>query len=153
MVMPSPLQPHSSASPLRLVLTSIKGEMMETIFMGMISIKYQLTWEPQPGVQCVKGKCTSHFHKARLSGKEGLRFALIMPGFGVALVVFNQTTQIDLTQMYNPVCLHCFPTFPRRRLGVREVQKPWPISEGLFGSKGRESIAPQPPGNSLPASP
>lgn len=51
--------PHSPASPLRLVLTSIKGEMMETIFMGMISIKYQLTWEPQPGVQCVKGKYTS----------------------------------------------------------------------------------------------
>ncbi|KAF6361559.1 homeobox D8 [Rhinolophus ferrumequinum] len=49
-----PPSPHSSASPLRLVLTSIKAEMMETIFMGMISIKYQLTWEPQPGMQCVK---------------------------------------------------------------------------------------------------
>lgn len=79
---PPPAPPHSSASPLRLVLTSIEGEMMETIFMGMISIKYQLTWEPQPGVQCFKGKCTSHFHKARSAGKEGLRFALIMQGIG-----------------------------------------------------------------------
>lgn len=51
-------------------LTSIKGEMMETIFMGMISIKYQLTWEPQPGMQCVKGKCTSHFHRACSAGKS-----------------------------------------------------------------------------------
>lgn len=68
--------------------------MMETIFMGMISIKYQLTWEPQAGVQCVKGKCTSHFHKARSAGKEGLRFALIMQSIGVTLVAFNQTTWI-----------------------------------------------------------
>lgn len=60
----------------------------------MISIKYQLTWEPQPGVQCVKGKCTSHFHKACSAGKEGLRFALIIPGFGVTLVAFNQATWI-----------------------------------------------------------
>ena len=60
--------------------------------MGMISIKYQLTWEPQPGVQCVKGKCTSHFHKALSAGKEGLRFDLIMQGIGVTLVAFNQTT-------------------------------------------------------------
>lgn len=94
MLMPAspPPPPHSSASPLSLLLTSIKGEMMETIFMGMISIKYQLTWEPQPGVQCVKGKCTSHFHKACSPGKAGTRFALIMPGFGVTLVAFNQTT-------------------------------------------------------------
>lgn len=89
-----PPSPHSSASPLRLVLTSIKGEMMETIFMGMISIKYQLNWGPQPGVQCVKGKRTSHFHKACSSGKEGLRFALIIPGFGVTLVAFHQAAWI-----------------------------------------------------------
>lgn len=48
-------------------------------------------------MQCVKGKCTSHFHKARSAGKERLRFALIMLGLGVTLVALYQTIWMDPT--------------------------------------------------------
>lgn len=94
--------------------------------MGMISIKYQLNWEPQPGVQCVKGKCTSHFHKACSSGKEGLRFALIIPGFGVTLVAFHQATRIG----------------PNPQSTARSVYRACPCSLGCAHvSKGAKAAA------------
>ena len=144
---------HSSVSPLRLGLTSIKGEMMETVFMGMISIKYQLTWEPQPGVQCVKGKCTFHFHKARSAGKEGLRFALIMPGLGVTHVAFNQTTWIGPSSKNAVRSDYTVLTqVPWAAPAYSEVQKPRPASAGLLRGPG-ESFALQPPGSGLSCTP
>lgn len=127
-----PPPPHSSASPQSLVLTSIKGEMMETIFMGMISIKYQLTWEPQPGVQCVKGKCTSHFHKACSPGKEGPRFALIMPGLGG-----SPLRPLIKPLKTHPKCMAVWSVYtvcpcPWAAPAYPEVQKPWPTSGGLL---------------------
>lgn len=76
----SPHPPHSwTSSPpppgRSLVLTSIKGEMVETIFMGMISIKYQLTCEPQPVVQCIRGRINVYListRPARLAKGWGL---------------------------------------------------------------------------------
>lgn len=53
--------------PLRLLawlMTSTKGEMMESVFAGMTSIKYQLIRELQPGAHCVKGKRAFHWQSA-----------------------------------------------------------------------------------------
>lgn len=128
---------------------------METIFMGMISIKYQLTWEPQPGVQCVKGKCTSHFHKARSAGKKGLlRFALIMHfGIEVTFVAFNQATWIGPNSNFQSGSSTRLVLVPWAAPACPEAQKPRPTSEGLLQGPGRESFAPQSPGSGLPASP
>lgn len=126
---------------------------METIFIGMISIKYQLTWEPQPGVQCVKGKCTSHFHQACPPGKEGLRFALIMPGFGITFVAFNQTTP-DPTQMYAVRSVYttcpCSPVCARVSRSAKATANLWGF---VLGARGGSHLLPWPPGSGLPSSP
>lgn len=126
---------------------------METIFIGMISIKYQLTWEPQPGVQCVKGKCTSHFHQACPPGKEGLRFALIMPGFGITFVAFNQTTP-DPTQMYAVRSIYttcpCSPVCARVSRSAKATANLWGF---VLGARGGSHLLPWPPGSGLPSSP
>lgn len=113
---------------------------METIFMGMISIKYQLTWEPQPGVQCFKGKCTSHFHKARSAGKEGLRFALIMQGIGVTLVAFNQITWIGPNANVRSGSSTRLVLAPWAAPACPKAQKPQPASEGLLQGTGEGVI-------------
>lgn len=77
------------------------------------------------------------FQKACQPGKEGPRFALIMPGLGITLMAFNQTTQ-DPTQMYavQSVCT-TWPLFPGLRPHVQKRKSHGQPLRGCSWGQGR----------------
>lgn len=103
------------------VMTSTKGEMMESIFIGMISIKYQLTWSLSHA--CTASRVNVHLisqRSARLQGNDPQT-----PGTG----------RCTLPPFEPPSCPCRHPRFPAPGTGSLGGSPPFPA-----GGAGRASV-------------